>query len=303
MPPVARALTLNDGQVHTIDGPVAEDIVVSDGPNGAATTLVVVEGAAISGEVSAFGGSIVEMNGGELLGYLFAYDQTSVRLEGGTGLVAARDDSNVDVSGGSHLVDVKGGGNASISGGQVEFTYLGTGSADVSGGLFTYFYFTGKDVRITGGQFSILDVSQSETTVIEADEIRTLQLNSNTDAQLRGGSGLEELVLTGSLEILGTDFELRVDPGNFGQEEIPTYTLDLPPGEYTDLPPISYLSGTLADGSNVSAAWFVAAAGSSLRVVPEPSSHLLAALGVCVVAVLRRLTSGPSASHHSRPAS
>jgi uncharacterized protein YaiE (UPF0345 family) len=98
-----KALILNDGGVHTIDGTIDDWVRVEDSPGGAFTTLNLVEGGEIVNWLDVFDYSQVNMSGGSIGFELFTNDYSHATISGGSIAydLNAFNDSEILVIGGS----------------------------------------------------------------------------------------------------------------------------------------------------------------------------------------------------------
>jgi len=129
IPAALSILTFNDGDIHTIDFTVNEEVEVYDSPTGDPTTVNLVTGGSIEHRLRVFGNSIANVSDGYLKWDLYAYDNSEVTFSGGTidaglygfqnshitfsgGLIhdlRSYDNSQIDFIGGEIVTDIRAG--------------------------------------------------------------------------------------------------------------------------------------------------------------------------------------------------
>jgi len=91
----------NDGDYHVIDGYVADSVYVYDGPLGQPTTIEIINGAEIWGDVWLFGSSEAVVKGGYIYDDLGSNENAMIRITGGMiGTMCAGGNSHIIVTGG-----------------------------------------------------------------------------------------------------------------------------------------------------------------------------------------------------------
>jgi len=113
VPVSASVLTLNDNMTHDLNSAVAEDHVEVYN----STTVNLLTGGEISGNLKAYDNSTVNVSGGTIGDGLWAWDNSTVNVSGGsiTGDLDAYDSSTVNVSGGSIGDDLKAYDNSTVN--------------------------------------------------------------------------------------------------------------------------------------------------------------------------------------------
>ena len=101
-PAIARAtIVFNDGQVHNIDSTILDDVDVYD--SGNPTTLNLLPGGMITGRLSVYHDSIVNVFGGSISHNFYALQNSTVTISGGQISLDlyTQNNATVTISGGS----------------------------------------------------------------------------------------------------------------------------------------------------------------------------------------------------------
>lgn len=263
----ARAVDFDDGNINNIDSPLlggAGNARVFDSTTGDTTTLNALSGAVING-IEANDSSIVNIfDGSQITSALNANDQSLVSVFGGALANAdALNNAELNISGGTFT----GGGGRAI------------GSFDDA------------IVNITGGDFNgsttFTLLSSERSTINLYDGSIDGEVRSNNDSMINiwGGSGISDVtaVEQSILKIYGSAFSI---------ETIGAINLDTPfvisDETYNGL----LLTGTLANGTAISADIFNGVVGSQIilmQAVPLPAAVWLFGSGLLgLVSIARR---------------
>jgi len=254
----ASAVDFNNGAVNNISVPLSGgsgNANVSDSTIGETTTLNALSGAVING-INANDSSIVNVyDGSQTTAGLSALDQSLVSVFGGTLInVDALNNSVLNISGGS---------------------FTGSGGRAVGA-------FGDALVNITGGEFpgsaTFTLLSNDRSTINVYDGSIDGEVRSNHDSMINiwGGSGISDItaVEQSILKIYGQDFSID----SIGAISLSTPFVISDSTYNSDL-----LTGTLSNGTTISANIFNGIAGSQIvlmQAVPIPATAWLFGSGL-----------------------
>lgn len=221
LPFEGAAITLDDGQVHTIDAQnsyALEAVEVADGPGGATTTIHIVDGGDI-GSVSndglvASGASIVTMSGGTIARGVNAFGMTEVQITGGSigplefhdfttlmasGTVSPFSFSNLEVLDGATaaLVDLRVGRVAADDNARVSLTRSGTTSGILATGSSIVEMFDGLDSHVLVGESAVFNASGGS---IRGSSVASGPCTLETPVQT-AVMNLQDVIVEGNLSI------------------------------------------------------------------------------------------------------
>lgn len=260
----ALAVTYDDGQVHDITEPLlggAGGATVKDSATGDTTTVNARSGAVING-VQAYDSSNVNVyDGSQITADLNALNQSEVSIFGGSLINADSDNSS----------------RLNISGG----TFTGSGGRAVGA-------FGNAVINITGGDFqgattyTVLSTDSSMVTVSGGSIDGEIYAQGDSTIDIWGGIGISHVTATSDslMRIFGKDFAINSASISLATPFVisdDTYNGDL-------------LTGTLADGSAISAQLFNGVIGSQivLQAVPIPAALPLFGSAILGLAAMAR---------------
>ncbi|MEQ8663810.1 MAG: hypothetical protein RLW62_23575, partial [Gammaproteobacteria bacterium] len=235
----AAAVDYADGAVNTIDAPLlagAGGARVFDGPGATTTTLNLLDGAVVNG-LDAFDGSLVNI-----------FDGATVSTD-----LNARDTSTVNILGGTLLnADVLDDASLTVNGG----TFTGSGGRAI--GAFGNAAVTITDMSVTGAPtFALLGTNSARIDLIGGAVNGEVRMEGDAAIDISGGSGIAALTATAqsTITLFGPAFSL----GGLGAVSLAVpFVID------DDTWNGQLLSGTLADGSSISADIFNGISGSQI---------------------------------------
>lgn len=234
----------NDGNTYNVDWQIPEGVRVDYEAPGMETTVNL-------------------LNGGQINGGLLAYEDSHINVSGGSvsGLTA-RGNSQIDFSAGSISQHLNAYGNSHIvfSGGWIgeQLNANGDSQIEMSGGAVN------AAIEVTdGGQVEIYGGAVG-------DYIRAMD---SGQIFFSGGSVAGDLIADdfGVLTIYGSAFAIDSQPFGYGE------LASILGGDSWD-ESTRHLSGTLANGNQLNANFYIGHEGS-IVLVPEPATLFLLGLG------------------------
>lgn len=274
-----------DGETHNISSTINDDVWVDYQAPGAQTTVNLLPGGNIASgsELHCYQDGRINIKGGSVSGFLFAFDNSLTTMTGGSvgylyssgnvamiggnvGSLAAEGDSLTTMTGGSvGQLSANTNGHILISGGTVlgEMTTCNNSSIMMTGGSVGHLYaYNDSLITMTGGSAGYL----------EADGHGRINWS--------GGTIQGQLILTNDaiLSIAGSNFAIDGIP--YGSNGIMGIL-----GQPSNHEPWRTITGVLADGSNINSQ-FQLGYDARIVLVPEPATIGLLALGA--VGLLRR---------------
>ena len=263
-----------DGKTHNIDSYHMGDVWVRDTAPGhhIPTTVNILEGAIIAGEVKVWQTSRVNVRGGEIRGNFYADPISRVSISGGTtlGYLVAHN-ADVTISAGSFAKDVRTRYCSELifSGGSIHGDLI-------AGGPYSR-------ITVSGGSIgSDMAVVQADATVTGGSIGGDLHAEYNADVVVSGGQVAGDIVAGGgptgepsSITFLGSDFAIDGTSVDYGEY----FATDYSSGT---------LTGTLASKEPLHNTFYIHEVSKIVLAVPEPATLALLALGG--LALIRRKT-------------